>query len=124
MHVRAQFKWSALLQGCRNYVFSYDNSKLYRVYEFKVFSSATVRQLVVIEPHIPPRTISCYTAVRTKRNVEKYNPQTLKENGARKCVKTRETREGRPLITVETGVNGYSKSTIESGPSLVGLLGL
>ncbi len=36
---------------------------------------------------------------------------------------TRETREGWPLPTVETEVNGYSKSTNERGPSLVGSLG-
>ncbi len=35
-------------------------------------------------------------------------------------VKTRENREGRPLLTVETEVNGDSKSTNERGPSLVG----
>ncbi len=39
-------------------------------------------------------------------------------------MKTRETREGRPLLTVETEANGDSKSTNERGPSLVGLLGL
>ncbi len=32
----------------------------------------------------------------------------------------RETRKGRPLLTVETEVNGDSKSTNERGPSLVG----
>jgi hypothetical protein len=36
----------------------------------------------------------------------------------------RETREGWPLPTVETGVHGDSKSTNERGPFLVGLLGL
>jgi hypothetical protein len=37
---------------------------------------------------------------------------------------TRETREGwPPLLTVETEVNGDSRSTNERGPSLVGLLG-
>jgi hypothetical protein len=35
----------------------------------------------------------------------------------------RETREGWHLLTVETEVNGDSKSTIERGPSLVGSLG-
>jgi hypothetical protein len=34
----------------------------------------------------------------------------------------RETREGWPLLTVETKVNGDSKSTNEKGPSLVGRL--
>jgi hypothetical protein len=34
-------------------------------------------------------------------------------------VSTRETRERRPLLTVETELNGYSKSTNEKGPSLV-----
>ncbi len=34
-----------------------------------------------------------------------------------------ETREGWPLLTVETAVNGASKSTNEMGPSLVGSLG-
>jgi hypothetical protein len=32
----------------------------------------------------------------------------------------RETREGCPLVTVETEVNRDSKSTNERGPSLVG----
>ncbi len=38
----------------------------------------------------------------------------------------RQTREGWPLLTVETEVNGYrySRSTNERGPSLVGILGL
>ncbi len=36
---------------------------------------------------------------------------------------TRETREGWPLLTVETEVNGDSKSTNERVPSLVGSLG-
>ncbi len=35
---------------------------------------------------------------------------------------TRETREGWPLLTVETEVNGDLKRTIDRGPSLVGLL--
>jgi hypothetical protein len=35
----------------------------------------------------------------------------------------RETREGWPLLTVETEANGDSKSTNEKGPSLVGSLG-
>jgi hypothetical protein len=39
-------------------------------------------------------------------------------------VHTRETREGWPLLTVETEVNGDSKITNEKGPSLVGSLGL
>jgi hypothetical protein len=34
-------------------------------------------------------------------------------------VQIRETREGRPLLTVETETNGDSKSTNELGPSLV-----
>jgi hypothetical protein len=33
---------------------------------------------------------------------------------------TREAREGWPLLTEETEVNGDSKSTNERGPSLVG----
>jgi hypothetical protein len=37
---------------------------------------------------------------------------------------TIETREGRPLLTAETEVNGDSKSTNEMGPFLVGSLGL
>ncbi len=37
---------------------------------------------------------------------------------------SRETREGWPLLTVETEVNGDSKSTNEKSPSLVGFLGL
>jgi hypothetical protein len=36
----------------------------------------------------------------------------------------RETRDGWPLLTVETEVNGDSKSTIERGPFLVGSLSL
>ncbi len=36
----------------------------------------------------------------------------------------RETREGQPLLTVETEANGNSKSTNERDDSLVGLLGL
>ncbi len=34
----------------------------------------------------------------------------------------RETREGQPLLTVETEATGDSKSTNERGPSLVGSL--
>jgi hypothetical protein len=37
---------------------------------------------------------------------------------------TRETREGWDLLTVETEVNGDSKSTNERSPSLVGSMGL
>jgi hypothetical protein len=33
-------------------------------------------------------------------------------------------REGWPLLTVETEMNEESKTTIESGPSLVGFVGL
>jgi hypothetical protein len=40
------------------------------------------------------------------------------------CGYSRETREGWPLLTVETEVSGDSKSTNESGPSLTGSLGL
>jgi hypothetical protein len=36
----------------------------------------------------------------------------------------RETREGQPLLIVETEANGDSKSTNERDDSLVGLLGL
>jgi hypothetical protein len=36
---------------------------------------------------------------------------------------TRETREGRPLLTVETEANGDSRSTYERDPSLFGSLG-
>ncbi len=39
-------------------------------------------------------------------------------------VLNRETREGWPLLTVETEKNGNSKTTTERGPSLVGSLGL
>ena len=39
-------------------------------------------------------------------------------------IKPRETREGWPLLPVETEVNGDSKSTNESGPFLVDSLGL
>jgi hypothetical protein len=39
-------------------------------------------------------------------------------------VRARETREGRPLPTVETEVNGDSKSTNERDPSLVSSLDL
>ncbi len=39
-------------------------------------------------------------------------------------VNSRKTREGWPLLTVETEVNGNSVSTNERGPSLVGSLGL
>jgi hypothetical protein len=60
---------------------------------------------------------------RTKRNVEKYKPQTLKEKWSPNVCQ-RETREGRPLLTVETEVNRDSKSTNERGPSLAGFLGL
>ncbi len=38
-------------------------------------------------------------------------------------VKPRETTEGWPLLTVETEVNGDSKSKNESGPFFVGSLG-
>jgi hypothetical protein len=37
-----------------------------------------------------------------------------------KCSEIRETRKGWPMLTVETEVNGDSKSTNERGPSLVG----
>ncbi len=37
-------------------------------------------------------------------------------------VATTETREGWPLLTVETETNGHSRSTNERGPSLVGSL--
>jgi hypothetical protein len=40
------------------------------------------------------------------------------------CVQLRETREGWPLLTFETEVNGGSKSTNERGPSLIGSLGV
>ncbi len=43
---------------------------------------------------------------------------TLSSNQTR----PRESREGWPLLTVETEVNGESKSTNERGPSLVGLV--
>ncbi len=43
--------------------------------------------------------------------------QTLEEGGS---VLDKETREGWLLLTVETEVNGSSKSTNERGPSLVG----
>ncbi len=39
-------------------------------------------------------------------------------------MRARETREGRPLPTVETEENGDSKSTNERDPSLVGSLDL
>ncbi len=38
------------------------------------------------------------------------------------CVIPKETREGWPLLTVETEVNGDSKRTNEKGPFFVGLL--
>ncbi len=38
------------------------------------------------------------------------------------AVVSRETSEGWPLLTVETEVNGDSKSTNERGPSFVGLV--
>jgi hypothetical protein len=40
------------------------------------------------------------------------------------CGTSKVAREGWPLLTVETEVNGDSKSTNERGPSLVGSLGL
>jgi hypothetical protein len=42
----------------------------------------------------------------------------------RLLVRIREAREGWPLLTVETKVNGNSKSTNKRGPFLVGSLGL
>jgi hypothetical protein len=39
-------------------------------------------------------------------------------------LRTRETIEGWPLLTVETDLDGDSKSKNERGPSLVGSLGL
>jgi hypothetical protein len=39
------------------------------------------------------------------------------------AVVSRETREGWSLLTIETEVNGDSKSTNEKGPSLVGSSG-
>jgi hypothetical protein len=71
--------------------------------------------------HPTQNYIICYTTFRTKRNVEKYNPPTFKENGSQMCFRTRETREGRPLLAVKTEVKGDSKSINES---LVGLLAL
>jgi hypothetical protein len=38
-------------------------------------------------------------------------------------VPSRETKEGWPLLAVETDVNGDSKSANERGPSLVGSMG-
>jgi hypothetical protein len=43
---------------------------------------------------------------------------------SRSLFDARETRKGRPLLTVETEVNGDSKNINERGPALVGSLGL
>jgi hypothetical protein len=42
----------------------------------------------------------------------------------KRAVETRETREGWPLLTVQTELNGDSKRTYKRGPFLVGSLGL
>jgi hypothetical protein len=46
------------------------------------------------------------------------------ESEAERKVKARETREGWPLLTVETEVNWDSRNTTERGPSMVGSLGM
>jgi hypothetical protein len=62
----------------------------------------------------------------TQRDVKKRGPFSLYSlydcsiQFIRKTEGTRETREGWPLLTVETELNGDSKSTKERGPSLVG----
>ncbi len=52
----------------------------------------------------------------------RLNEISRKQIGLR--VRPKETREGWPLLTVETEVNGDSWSIYERGPSLVGSLGL
>ncbi len=46
------------------------------------------------------------------------------ENSLNIYVTSRDYREGRPLLTVETEVNGDSKRTNDKGSFLVGSLGL
>jgi hypothetical protein len=64
------------------------------------------------------------------RNLEVFNKdgvasvRRLRDHGSTVSFGTRETREGWPLLTVETEVNGDLKSANERGPSLVGSLGL
>ncbi len=55
----------------------------------------------------------------------KYKIQNRSPKIFHSCVPlTRETREGWPLVTVETEVNGDSKSTTKRGPFLGWLVGL
>jgi hypothetical protein len=51
----------------------------------------------------------------------KYSTRNLFKTGKKS---TRESREGWPLLTVETEVHGDSKSINVRGPSLVGFVGL
>ncbi len=54
------------------------------------------------------------------RNTLKFKTTAKLKDKRTAIANTRETREGWPLLTVETEVNGDSKSTDERGPSLVG----
>ncbi len=69
-----------------------------------------------------PPLASSFAPLLCDENFKKFNSweNKLSEN---KC-ETRETREGRPLLTVEAEVNGDSKRTNERGPSLVGFFEL
>jgi hypothetical protein len=82
--------------------------------------------------HVPTTQIYCLTGAIISET-HAYNEYIFKYY-ARSSTKalfyfilpstgTRETREGWPLLTVETEANRDSHSTNERGPSLVGLLG-
>ncbi len=55
-----------------------------------------------------------------ERERERYRAEVVSHT----LIGTRETREGWPLLAVETEVNGESENTNERGPSLGGSLGL
>ncbi len=64
---------------------------------------------------------SSWCSMKAQRDVQKWqNHCTLLCKWH--IVAVKETREGWPLLTVETEVNGDSESANESGPSLVGSL--
>ncbi len=75
------------------------------------------------------RAVKCRSKMgRKKMEEEKENRERVTGRTQGKNKKkmrnriSRETREGRPLLTVETKVNGESKSTNERVPSSVGSL--
>jgi hypothetical protein len=75
------------------------------------------------------RLLNCCFVLITVHTIYRISSTTFLLHGnSQQCllrvmVFIRETREGWPLLTVETEVNGNSKSTNEKSPSLVGSLG-